>query len=155
IRALTAGQGGVGVGYGAFVFASPENAPYFSADWTRENVSSRGPLGARYRVWGDGKQMVPGDRFDYFGLSGQTAAELRARGYVVWLPPRPKGEFLGEGDTFTFFNLIDNGLDAYRDDTPGGWAGHVAVNPASLEAATRAGQSGAAMSFEAFMRSLE
>ena len=28
--------------------------------------------------------------------------ELRAKGYVVWLPPRPKGEFLGEGDTFTY-----------------------------------------------------
>src|SRR5438067_1672122 len=69
IRALAAGQGGVGVGYGAYVFASAENAPYFSADWTRENVSSRGPLGARYRVWGDGKQMVKGDRFDYFGVA--------------------------------------------------------------------------------------
>ena len=155
IRSLTAGQGGVGVGYGAFVFASAENAPYFSVDWTRENVSSRGALGAHYRVWGDGKQMVPGDRFDYFGLSGQTAAELRAKGYVVWLPPRPQGEFLGEGDTFTFFNLIDNGLGAYRDETPGGWAGHVTVNPASQDASPRAGQGGAATSFAEFMRSLE
>jgi len=155
IRALTAGQGGVGVGYGAFVFASAENAPYFSVDWTRANVSSQGLLGAHYRVWGDGKQMVPGDRFDYFGLTGQTAAELRAKGYVVWLPPRPKGEFLGEGDTFTFFNLIRNGLDAYRDETPGGWAGHVIVNPASRGDSSRAGQGGAATSFDAFMRSLE
>ena len=155
IRSLTAGQGGVGVGYGAFVFASAENAPYFSVDWTRDNVSSQGPLGAHYRVWGDGKQMVPGDRFDYFGLSGQTAAELRGKGYVVWLPPRPKGEFLGEGDTFTFFNLIDNGLGAYRDETRGGWAGRVVVNPASRGAAARAGQGGAMGSIEEFMRSLE
>ena len=72
-------QGGVGVGYGAFIFASAENAPYFSVDWTRANVSSRGPLGAHYRVWGDGKQMVPNDRFDYFGLAGQSSAELRAK----------------------------------------------------------------------------
>src|SRR5204862_8264211 len=83
------------VGYGAFVSASAESAPYFSADWTRANVSSHGPLGAQYRVWGDGKQMMPGDRFDYFGLTGHSAAELRAMGYVVWLPPRPAGEFLG------------------------------------------------------------
>ncbi|MEX2152247.1 MAG: nucleoside hydrolase-like domain-containing protein [Gemmatimonadaceae bacterium] len=151
IRSLTAGQGGVGVGYGAFVFASAENAPYFSSDWQRANVSSQGPFGAHYRVWGDGKQMVPGDRFDYFGLAGQTIAELRAKGYVVWLPPRPKGEFLGEGDTFTFFNLIDNGLGAHREETPGGWAGRVAVNPAS----PRARQGGAATSFEEFMRNLE
>ena len=150
IRSLRGGEGGVGLGYGAFVFASAENAPYFSADWTGEHVSRLGPLGAHYRVWGDGKQMVQGDRFDYFGLAGHTAAELRAMGYVVWLPPRPKGEFLGEGDTFTYLNLIDNGLGAHGDDTPSGWAGHLVVNPASH----RAGQAGGA-SFEAFMRSLE
>lgn len=153
IRSLTAGQEGVGVGYGAFVFASAENAPYFSADWTRENISNRGPLGAHYRVWGDGKQMVEGDIFDYFGRSGQTADELRAQGYVVWLPPRPKAEFLGEGDTFTFLNLIDNGLGAYRAETPGGWAGCVAVNPAVQHAA--AGQEADTTSFEDFMRRLE
>jgi len=151
IRTLPSGPGGVGLGYGAFVFASAENAPYFSADWTRANVSRRGPLGAHYRVWGDGKQMVQGDRFDYFGLTGQTAAELRAKGYVLWLPPRPKGEFLGEGDTFTYLDLLDNGLGAYRDDTPGGWAGHVVVNAASRSAAPAV----ATTSFDAFMRSLE
>jgi hypothetical protein len=155
IRSLSAGQGGVNVAYGAFVFASAENAPYFSADWTRANVSSQGPLGAHYRVWGDGKQMVKGDRFDYFGLSGFTADSLRKLGYVVWLPPRPKGEFLGEGDTFTFFSLIANGLGAYRDDTPGGWAGRIAVNPASRSAEPRAGAGGGAASFQEFMRSLE
>ncbi len=154
IRSLAAGQGGVNLAYGAFVFASAENAPYFSAEWTRAHVSSQGALGEHYRVWGDGKQMVPGDRFDYFGLTGQTAAQLRAQGYVVWLPPRPRGEFLGEGDTFTYLNLIGNGLGAYREETPGGWAGHVAVNPAVRTAAAPA-QAGAAPSLEAFMRSLE
>jgi hypothetical protein len=153
IRSLQPGQGGVGLGYGAFVFASAENAPYFSADWTRENVSSQGPLGAHYRVWGDGKQMVKGDVFDYFGLVGYTAVELRAKGYVVWLPPRPRGEFLGEGDSFTYLNLIGNGLTAYSDETPGGWAGHVIVNPASQSAPARAGSTGS--SVDAFMRSLE
>ncbi|MFL5581559.1 MAG: nucleoside hydrolase-like domain-containing protein [Gemmatimonadaceae bacterium] len=155
VRSLQVGQGGVGLGYGAFVFASAENARYYDADWTRENVSRRGPLGAHYRVWGDGKQMVRGDVFDYFGLAGQTAAELRAQGYVVWLPPRPKGEFLGEGDTFTYLNLIDNGLRGYRDDTPGGWGGRVVVNPSSQSGAARGGQGAAATSFEDFMRSLE
>jgi len=145
----------VSLGYGTFVFASAENAPYFNADWTRENVSSKGPLGEHYRVWGDGKQMVKGDRFDYFGLTGHTAAELRAMGYAVWLPPRPKGEFLGEGDTFTYLNLIDNGLGAYRDETPGGWSGRVAVNPSATGGAARAGDAAPAQSFEAFLKSLE
>ena len=155
IRTMTVGQGGVGLGYGAFVFASAENAPYLSVDWTRTNVSSQGPVGAHYRVWGDGKQMVKGDVFDYFGLAGHTTAELRAMGYVVWLPPRPRGEFLGEGDTFTYLNLMRNGLGAYHDDTPGGWAGHIVVNPTSTGAAPRAGQAGTATSIDAFMRSLE
>jgi hypothetical protein len=155
IRSLRAGQGGVGVGYGAFVFASAENAPYFSVAWTRDNVSSLGPLGAHYRVWGDGKQMVQGDKYDYFGFSGQSTADLRAKGYVVWLPPRPKGEFLGEGDTFTYFNLLGNGLGAYRDDTPGGWGGRVVVNPSAQSAAPRARQGGMGGGIEAFMKSLE
>jgi hypothetical protein len=154
IKSLTTGQAGVGLGYGAYVFASAENARYLSVDWTRENVSSQGPVGPHYRVWGDGKQMVPGDRFDYFGLSGQTAAELRAKGYVVWLPPRPKGEFLGEGDTFTYLNLINNGLFAYRDETPGGWGGRVVVNPASRSAVSRASDT-SMTSFADFMSSLE
>jgi hypothetical protein len=154
VRSLPVGGDGVGLGYGAFVFASAENAPYFSAEWTGENISSRGAFGAHYRVWGDGKQKVPGDRFDYFGLSGLTATELRAKGYVVWLPPRPKGEFLGEGDTFTFLNLVGNGLAAHRDETPGGWAGRVAVNRASRVAAPR-GVQGDPTTFEEFMRRLE
>lgn len=155
IRSLRAGQGGVNVAYGAFVFASAENAPYFSVDWTRTNVSSQGPVGAHYRVWGDGKQMVKGDKYDYFGVSaGKSTADLRAEGYVVWLPPRPKGEFLGEGDTFTYFNLIGNGLGAFRDETSGGWGGRVVVNPSSQSAAPRA-QGGMGGGIEAFMKSLE
>ena len=155
VRTMTAGEGGVGVGYGAFVFASAENAPYYSATWTRENISTQGPIGAHYRVWGDGKQMVKGDVFDYFGVAGRSAAELRAMGYVVWLPPRPQGEFLGEGDTFTYLNLLGNGLGAYTAETPGGWAGHVVVNPALQKPSPRAAPAGAASSVTALMRSLE
>src|ERR1041384_4469075 len=114
INTLPAGGGGVALGYGAQGTASAENAVYYSADWTRANISSVGTLGALYRVWGDGKQMVRGDIFDYFGLSGYTADRLKAQGYIVWTPPRPKGEFLGEGDTFTFLNLLDNGLRGYE-----------------------------------------
>lgn len=124
IRTLEVGVGGVPLAYAAQARASAENAVFYSEEWTRENVSSQGPMGAFYRVWGDGKQMVEGDIFDYFGLAGYTADELRDMGYIVWTPPRPKGEFLGEGDTFTYLNLVDNGLLGYREDTPGGWAGH-------------------------------
>jgi len=124
IRSLPAGVGGVPLGYEAQAMVSAEDSVYYSTDWTRENISSRGAFGALYRVWGDGKQMVQGDIFDYFGLSGYTADQLKAKGYIVWTPPRPKGAFLGEGDTFTYLNLIDNGLRGHEGATPGGWAGH-------------------------------
>ena len=131
IRSLPAGVAGVALAYGAQARASAEDSVYYSAEWTKANVSSRGPFGALYRVWGDGKQMVKGDIFDYFGLSGYTADQLKAMGYIVWTPPRPAGEFLGEGDTFTYLNLFDNGLRGYEDETPGGWAGHGAVGSAA------------------------
>jgi Cellulose-binding protein Sde0182, C-terminal domain/Cellulose-binding Sde182, nucleoside hydrolase-like domain len=103
---------------------APEDQIYVSAAWTRENISSRGPFGALYRVWGDGKQMVKGDRTDYFGLSGYTADQLRKMGCMVWMPPQEKGSFLGEGDTPTFMNLLDNGLRAYEDRHWSGWGGN-------------------------------
>lgn len=131
IKILPIGAGGVPLAYGAAARNSAENAVYYSADWTRENISSKGAFGAFYRVWGDGKQMVKDDIFDYFGFSGLSAEQLKAKGYIVWTPPLPKGAFIGEGDTFTYLNLLDNGLLGYQEGTFGGWAGN------SLSNATR------------------
>lgn len=103
---------------------SAADAEYLGVDWTRKNISSRGPLGAFYRVWGDGRQMVKGDIFDYFGVPGKTRDQLKAEGYIVWSPVEAQGSFIGEGDTGTFLNLIDNGLNGYRAETYGGWGGH-------------------------------
>lgn len=114
---------GVDFGYGAQDRAAQEDGIYFTAEWTYRNISSRGPLGALYRVWGDGKQMIKDDRTDYFGLSGYTVQQLKEMGYMVWTRLEPKGSFLGEGDTPTFLNLIGNGLRAYQNPTWGGWGG--------------------------------
>ncbi|GAA2357770.1 DUF1593 domain-containing protein [Dactylosporangium salmoneum] len=110
-------------GYGARNAVLPQDAKYLSAEWTKANVSTVGPFGAFYRVWGDGKQMVPGDIFDHFGFSGLTTAQLKAMGYVVWTPPQEQGSWISEGDTSIFMNLIDNGLRGYVDATYGGWGG--------------------------------
>lgn len=93
------------------------------ADWLRANVTSAGPLGALYRVWGDGRQMVPGDVADYFHLSGHTADELRAMGYRVWIEPQPAGEWISEGDTTNMLNLLVPGLRGHEHPTFGGWGG--------------------------------
>jgi hypothetical protein len=114
---------GIDFGYGAQNRVAPDDKIYFTPEWTQKNISSRGPLGALYRVWGDGKQMVKDDPTDFFGLSGYTAEELKKKGYMVWMAPLAKGSFIGEGDTPTFLNLVDNGLRAYENPRWGGWGG--------------------------------
>ncbi|MGW2292226.1 nucleoside hydrolase-like domain-containing protein [Streptomyces phaeochromogenes] len=117
-------------GYGSRDVVRPEDAFYHSTKWTRTNVSSAGSIGASYRVWGDGKQMAAGfDDEDYFGLSGYTAEELKAMGYLVWTPPQPKGSWISEGDSSNFALLIDNGLRSYQHPGWGGWGGRQVVNP--------------------------
>ncbi|RYU94241.1 DUF1593 domain-containing protein [Emticicia agri] len=120
-------SGGPNYGYGAQLRAKPENAPYLTPEWMREHVTTRGALGALYRVWGDGKQMVKGDIMDYFGEAGKTTDELKKMGYVVWMPPQPKDSWLGEGDNHTFMNMLGNGLRAYEAGFYGGWGGGAAA----------------------------
>lgn len=118
-------SGGPNYGYGAQLGARSEDAVYLTSAWMKENVSDKGPLGALYRVWGDGKQMVKGDKMDYFGFSGYTTEQLKKMGYVVWMPVQEKGSWLGEGDDFTFMNMLGNGLRAYEAGSYGGWGGRV------------------------------
>lgn len=116
-------RGGPNYGYGAQLRATPADSVFLTPDWMKKNISDRGPLGALYRVWGDGKQMVKGDIMDYFGFTGFTDDQLRAKGYAVWMPVQPKGSWLGEGDDPTFMNILDNGLRAYEKASFGGWGG--------------------------------
>ena len=75
--------------------------------------------------YGDGKQMVKGDKVDYFGLAGYSVDELKKMGYFVWMSPQQKGSWLGEGDNATFMNMLGNGLRAYEKGFYGGWGGRV------------------------------
>ncbi|MDX2282738.1 MAG: DUF1593 domain-containing protein [Bacteroidia bacterium] len=116
-------RSGPNYGYGAQIGAPAENAPYLTPAWMQAHVTSRGPLGALYRVWGDGRQMVKGDRLDYFGLAGRSSEELKQMGYIVWMPVQAPGSWLGEGDNPTFMNMLGNGLRAYEAGSYGGWGG--------------------------------
>ncbi|WP_313554809.1 DUF1593 domain-containing protein [Miniimonas arenae] len=116
-------------GYGARGVVLPEHAQYLTPEWTKANVSDVGPIGAAYRVWGDGKQMAAGfDNEDYFGLSGYTSAQLQAMGYLVWTAPQPQGAWISEGDSSNFALLLDNGLRNWEDPTWGGWGGRQQQN---------------------------
>ena len=136
-------SGGPHYGFGAQFRASKEDAVYLGAAWTKVNVLDRGALGSLYRVWGDGKQMVKDDIFDFFGVSkGKTNEEIKKMGYIVWMPIQEAGSWISEGDTFTFMNLLDNGLRAWEHGSFGGWGGRQMnapvfsfqpVNPAALD----------------------
>jgi hypothetical protein len=110
-------------GYMARRTIRPEDQHLLGASWTRDNVTGVGPLGGLYRVWGDGRQMVPGDMTDYFHLSGLSADELRALGYGVWMPPQSPGEWISEGDSTNMLNLLVPGLRAHEHPSYGGWGG--------------------------------
>nr|WP_259392842.1 DUF1593 domain-containing protein [Microbacterium halimionae] len=115
-----------GWGYMIRTVLPAPDASLISADWLRENVTRVGPLGALYRVWGDGRQMVPGDLTDYFHLSGLSADELRAAGYQVWIDPQKAGEWISEGDSTNMLNLIVPGLRGHEHPSYGGWGGYAA-----------------------------
>ncbi|MEA5460430.1 nucleoside hydrolase-like domain-containing protein [Arcicella sp. LKC2W] len=138
-------SGGPNYGYGAQLKASKEDSLFLTASWMKENVSDRGSFGNLYRVWGDGKQMVKGDKLDYFGLSGYTNEELKKMGYAVWMPVQPKGTWLGEGDNHTFMNMLGNGLRAYEMGTYGGWGGSVNSKREAINFATPSDTSANAM----------
>ncbi len=99
------------------------NPSYTDPEWTAKYISI-GPIGALVRLWGDGKQMVPGDLTDFIGPSaGKAREELTAEGYYVWTAIQPKGTLYGDGDSGCFYQLVDNGLRAWEDPTWGGWTG--------------------------------
>jgi len=125
VKVMMLNRGVIPIGYGAIRGVSdPSDTVYYAAEWTAENIL-RGPLGDNYRVWGDGKQMAPNDPTDYFGFVGKSAAELAAEGFWIWTPPQRKGNFISEGDTPMFLNLVGNGLRAHENDAWGGWAGRL------------------------------
>lgn len=128
-------RSGPNYGYGAQLRAKAEDSLYLAAAWMKENITGQGPLGALYRVWGDGRQMVKDDKLDYFGFAGYTNEQLKQNGYVVWLPVQEQGSWLGEGDNPTFMNMLGNGLRAYEEGYFGGWGGTSEKNQASSSAA--------------------
>lgn len=117
-------------GYGARIVTPVDLHHYFSSEWTRSHVSRVGPVGAAYRVWGDGLQMAAGfDSEDYFGLQELSNEELRARGYKVFVPVQESGAWISEGDTSNFALHIDNGLRNWEHPENGGWGGRQVRDP--------------------------
>lgn len=127
-------------GYTAWDVVHGADAQFLRAQWILPNISRRGPMGAEYRVWGDGKQMAGGrDLTDFFGLCEVTEAQLRAEGFDVWTPLREPGSWISEGDSSNFALLIRNGLRGWEDATWGSWGGRQVPTDAGKRSYSSAG----------------
>jgi len=97
----------------AWQLHSEELNTKLTGDWHKENIVGHGPLMDMYALMGDGK-MIEGELFE------------EQRGTEEYLKKNPqynKYDFISEGDSPSFFYLIDNGLRSLEDPTYGGWGG--------------------------------
>jgi hypothetical protein len=87
--------------------STPSSGEYYYATWT-------GISGDKYYRNGEGA--------DFSTVTNEwLAANIRSKGPLGRMYPRFM--FIMEGDTPSYLNLIDNGLNAYRRPDWGGWGG--------------------------------
>lgn len=82
--------------------------------WNVEHIQKdHGTLLDMYALMGDGKM-----------INGEVAEEQRGSAeYLAKNPQYKKYDFISEGDSPSFFYLIDNGLRSMEDPSYGGWGG--------------------------------
>jgi len=97
----------------AWKLHSEELNTKLTGDWHKDNIVGHGPLMDMYALMGDGK-MIEGELFEE-----QRGTEE----YLKKNPQYKKYDFISEGDSPSFFYLIDNGLRSLEDPTYGGWGG--------------------------------
>lgn len=98
----------------AWQMHSDELNKTLKADWCYENlVKDKGPLMENYALMGDGK-ILEGEDYD----------ELRGtQDYLDKNPNYQQYDFISEGDSPSFFYLLDTGLRSLEDPSYGGWGG--------------------------------
>ena len=92
----------------------PEVNTLITADWFKENIKfNHGELLQRYALMGDGMY-----------IEGELYEEQRGiDNYLEKHPEYKKYDFIYEGDSPSFFYLIDFGLRCFENPTYGGWGG--------------------------------
>lgn len=102
----------------AWKFHTEEVNSKLHGDWMVKNIlDGHGKLLDMYASMGDGK-MIEGE------------LEEEQRGSAEYLKKNPqydKYDFISEGDSPSFFYLIDNGLRSMEDPSYGGWGGRFGV----------------------------
>lgn len=104
----------------AFAYAWPRVTPkeiqtYLGGEWYKNNIKfNHGPLLASYCLWGDGHHIA-GDEEDTFGDT--TTLKTNRWGMM------DKYDFISEGDSPSFFFLLEPGLRCLEDYSFGGLGG--------------------------------
>lgn len=89
-----------------------DQQPYFRGEWMQKNIL-QGPLTKDYLTYGDG-HVLEGDPDDRSG----SLEEAAKNGYGQY-------DLISEGDSPSFFYLVDNGLRSIESPTYGGWSGRL------------------------------
>ena len=84
----------------------------FKAAWNVENLLNKGALMSNYALMEDGRW-----------LPGELENEQRGVNYITRFPEYDKYDFISEGDSPSFFYLLNNGLRSHENPTYGGWGG--------------------------------
>lgn len=92
----------------------PEVNHRLNADWFKENIKfNHGSLLEKYALMGDGQY-----------IEGELDEEQRgSQSYLMKHPEYQKYDFISEGDSPSFFYLIDNGLRSLENPSYGDWGG--------------------------------
>lgn len=104
----------------AWKYHTDEVNSRLQGDWNYKNIlNGHGKLLSMYALMGDGKM-----------IEGELPEEQRGdEAYLKNNPQYKKYDFISEGDSPSFFYLIDNGLRSMEDPSYGGWGGRFgAVN---------------------------
>lgn len=97
----------------------PELTTRLQGDWNYENIKTgHGPLLDGYHLMGDGT-LLPGE------LDNEQRGSEE---YLINNPQYNRYDFISEGDSPSFFYLLDTGLRSLEDPTYGGWGGRFGID---------------------------
>ncbi|RKL69388.1 hypothetical protein CR203_01905 [Salipaludibacillus neizhouensis] len=97
----------------AWQFHTEEVNSRLQGDWNNEHIKGHGKLLDMYALMGDGNI-----------IEGELPEEQRgSEEYLENNPQYNRYDFISEGDSPSFFYLIDNGLRSLENPSYGGWGG--------------------------------
>jgi len=98
----------------------------FKAKWNKENLLNKGALLDNYALMEDGRW-----------IDGELDDQQRGVNYISRFPAYEKYDFISEGDSPSFFYILNTGLRSAENPSYGGWGGrfgkfegHLAVSDA-------------------------